>query len=108
MKTPKASDWLRLKKAVRYILKKPYVKRIFKEQYLEDLGVVAWSDSDWAGDLKTRRSTSGSVIKLGSHAILVKGASQKVVALSSCESEYYAMCRTATLAEFVRGILMFW
>lgn len=108
MKAPKMNDWLKLKKAVRYLLANPYMKRIFKAQYLEDVVVSAWSGSDWAGDLKTRRSVSGSVIKLGNHTLLVKGASQKVVALSSAESEYYGMCRATTLAEFVRGILNFW
>lgn len=38
----------------------------------------------------------------------MKGASQKIVALSSCESEFYGMCRTATHAELVRGIMAFW
>ena len=108
MKNPKMVDWLRLKKAVRYLIKQPYLKRIFKLQNKKDLRVEAWSDSDWAGDLKTRRSTTGSVVKVGTHTVLVKGASQKVVALSSSESEFYAMCRTSTLAEFVRGILLFW
>ena len=108
MKGPKLGDWQRLKKVVRYLINKPYMKRIFKEQWLETAVVNAWSDSDWAGNLRTRRSTTGSVVKIGHHTILVKGASQKVVALSSAESEYYGMCRTATLAEFVRGILVFW
>lgn len=87
MKAPKMADWQRLKKAVRYLVKEPYLKRIFREQPIEDFNVVALSDSDWAGDLRTRRSTTGSVLKLGSHTILVKGATQKVVALSSCESD---------------------
>ena len=108
MKGPKMNDWLRLKKVARYLLKYPYLKRIFYKQTLENAGVIAYSDSDWAGDLKTRRSTSGSVIKFGDHTLLVKGSSQKVVALSSSESEYYAMARTATLSEFVRGIFDFW
>eukprot|EP00435_Cladocopium_sp_Y103_P034158 s1161_g8.t1 len=108
MKSPKMVDWLRLKKAVRYLVKQPYLKRVFKMQSRKDMRVEAWSDSDWAGDLKTRRSTTGSVVKVGTHTVLVKGASQKVVALSSSESEFYAMCRTSTLAEFVRGILLFW
>eukprot|EP00435_Cladocopium_sp_Y103_P068786 s76_g32.t1 len=108
MKSPKMNDWLRLKKVVRYLLKFPYMKRVFYKQTLENAGVTAYSDSDWAGDLRTRRSTSGSVIKWGSHTLLVKGSSQKVVALSSSESEYYAMARTATLSEFVRGIFEFW
>ena len=108
MKQPKPNDWLRLKKVARYLLRYPYKKRVFREQPREDQRVLAWSDSDCAGDLKTRRSTSGSVVKIGGHTILVKGTSQKVIALSSAESEYYGMCRTATLAEFVRGVLVFW
>ena len=108
MQAPKMNDMLRLKRAVRYLVKYPYMKRVFKEQHQKDLQVVALSDSDWAGDLRSRRSTSGSVVKVGQHTVLVKGASQKVVALSSAESEYYAMCRTAVLAEFIRGILLFW
>lgn len=108
MKSPKMNDWLKLKKVVRYLLKFPYMKRTFQKQTLENAAVISYSDSDWAGDLKTRRSTSGSVVKWGSHTLLVKGSSQKVVALSSSESEYYAMTRTATLAEFIRGIFDFW
>ena len=108
MKSPKMNGWLKLKKVVRYLLKFPYMKRIFHKQTLENAAVISYSDSDWAGDLKTRRSTSGSVVKWGSHTLLVKGSSRKVVALSSSESEYYAMTRTATLAEFVRGIFEFW
>ena len=108
MKQPKPNDWLRLKKVARYLLKYPYMKRVFREQHAEDRQVLAWSDSDWAGDLKTRRSTSGSVVKIGGHTVLVKGTSQKIIALSSAESEYYGMCRTTTLAEFVRGVLAFW
>ena len=44
----------------------------------------------------------------GMNVVLVKCTTQKVVALSSAESEYYAMCRTATQAEFVKGIVFFW
>ena len=108
MSKPKMNDLLRLKKVVRYLVSYPYMKRTFQRQIMEKMTVGAWSDSDWAGELKTRRSTTGTVLKIGAHTILTKGTSQKVVALSSCESEYYAMCRTATLAEYVRGTLEFW
>ena len=108
MKGPKANDWARLKRAVRYLIKVRYMKRVFKRQEDHERRVIAFSDSDWAGEIKTRRSTTGSVVKLGGHTLLAKCATQKVVALSSAESEFYGMCRTATLAEFVRGILEFW
>ena len=63
MKTPKMVDWQRLKKAVRYLVREPYLKRVFHEQPVEDYQVVALSDSDWAGDLRSRRSTTGTVVK---------------------------------------------
>ena len=64
MKNPEMVDWLRLKKAVRYLVRQPYLKRVFKLQNKKDLCVEAWSDSDWAGDIRTRRSTTGSLVKV--------------------------------------------
>ena len=107
MKNPKRGDWLRLKKVARYLLKYPYMKRTFLEQRPE-VDVLAWSDSDWSGDLRTRRSTTGSVVKIGHRTVLIRAAGQKVVALSSAESEFYGMCRTTTHAEFIRGVINFW
>ena len=107
MKTPRASDWARLKKVARYLLKHPYMKRVFYAQS-NVAPIVAYSDSDWAGNIRTRRSTTGSVICHGNNVLLVKCSTQKVVALSSAEGEYYAMCRTATLAEFIRNVMSFW
>ena len=57
MKNPRLGDWGRLKKVVRYLVKHPYMKRVFYPQE-EDVGIEAFSGSDWAGDLRTRRSTS--------------------------------------------------
>ncbi|CAJ1460397.1 unnamed protein product, partial [Effrenium voratum] len=57
---------------------------------------------------RTRRSTTGSVVKIGHHTVLIRAAGQKVVALSSAESEFYGMCRTTTHAEFIRGVINFW
>lgn len=107
MKTPRLSDWMRLKKVARYLVKVPYMKRVFKMQDPEKLHVNVMTDSDWAGDLRTRRSTSGAVIRIGSHVVQIKCASQKVVALSSMESEY-SMCRGVTEAVFIRSVVDFW
>ena len=97
-------DWQKLKKAVKY----PYMKRVYKTQYQDELEIMALSDSDWAGDAATRRRTTGSVGKQGQRTLIIKGTTQRAVALSSCESKYYATCRTATLAEFLRGVAEFW
>ncbi|CAJ1410911.1 unnamed protein product [Effrenium voratum] len=97
------NDWLRLKRAVRYLVKHPYLKKVFYEQDLAVPQIVAWS-----GDPVTRRSTTGTVVKNGEHTLMVKATTQKVVALCSTEAEYYGMCRTATLGEFMRGVAEFW
>ena len=45
------------------------------------------TDSDWAGDERTRKSTSGGTLKLGSHTIQHWCKAQSNIALSSGEAE---------------------
>ena len=52
--------------------------------------LVAYVDSDWAGDPETRRSTTGFVILLNGTAISWKSKRQSVIALSSAEAELVA------------------
>lgn len=52
------------------------------------LTLNCFSDSDYAGDRNTRRSTSGYVLMLGSGAISWCSQLQKCVALSTTEAEY--------------------
>jgi hypothetical protein len=49
-----------------------------------------YTDSDWAGCRKTRRSTSGGVVMVGRHVVKTWSRTQKVVALSSGEAEMIA------------------
>ena len=44
-----------------------------------------FSDSDWAGCLRTRRSTSGGLVMVGWHPLRTWPSTQKVVATSSAE-----------------------
>ena len=50
-----------------------------------------YCDSDWGGDLSTRKSTTGYLFRFGTSAISWSSALQKTVALSSCEAEYMAL-----------------
>jgi hypothetical protein len=56
----------------------------------KDAKLIGFSDSDHAGDIDTRRSTSGVLYFLGKNVITWQSQKQKVVALSSCEAEYIA------------------
>ena len=63
------------------------------------------SDADWAGDINTRKSTSGYIFKLGSATISWKSKRQSVVALSSTEAEYVALCSATQEVVWLRRLL---
>ena len=58
--------------------------------------VTAFSDTDHAGCLKTRKSTSCSMMFLGKHMAKSSATTQAVLALSSGESEFYGGVKTAS------------
>lgn len=70
---------------------------------LQDL--IGYTDSDWAGDHDTRRSTSGYIYNLGSGAISWSSKRQATVALSTCEAEYIGQTQAAKEAIWLRGLL---
>jgi hypothetical protein len=57
--------------------------------------LLGYSDSDYAGDVEDRRSTSGAVYFLGRSLVTWSSQKQKIVALSSCEAEYVAAAAAA-------------
>ena len=68
---------------------------MYKKLNTPDTELVGFSDSDLAGDVDDRKSTSGSVFLLGSNLVTWVSQKQKVVALSSCEAEYIASASAA-------------
>ena len=55
------------------------------------LNCSGYSDSDWAGDSKDRKSTSGYCFKISGGVISWKSNKQNCVALSTAEAEYVAL-----------------
>ena len=107
MKEPTQSDWLDLKRMGRYLKGKPRVVIKFKPQkYFKDITV--YTDSDHAGCLKTRRSTSGTIVMLGNHCVKGSSAMQSTIALSSGESEYYGIVKAAAIGLQMRALLADW
>ena len=90
------------------------VKRIFR--YLngtKDYGLLyskgemklkGYSDSDYAGDLDTRRSTTGYAFQLGGNTITWNSKRQQTVALSTTEAEYMALCQTGKEAIWIQKL----
>ncbi len=71
----------------------------------EKLLVEGYSDSDWAGDLKSRKSTSGFIFMLNSGPVSWCSKRQPTVALSSTEAEYIALTLAAKEATWIRLLL---
>jgi hypothetical protein len=88
MESLNSEHWCAIKRILRYVagttkLGCRYVKGRSNE-------LLSYTDSDHAGDLEKRKSTSGAVFFLGGNIITWSSQKQKVVSLSSCESEYIA------------------
>lgn len=65
----------------------------------------AYSDADYAGDVDSRRSTTGYVFMFGGGAISWCSERQKSVSLSTTESEYMAASQCVKEMVWLRGIL---
>lgn len=92
---PTSHSIVKLKRLVRYIVHKPRVVWLFNyESESEHLDV--FSDTDFGGCTRTRRSTSGGVARLGSHVIKAWSKTQATVALSSAEAELTGICAAAS------------
>jgi hypothetical protein len=71
----------------------------------KNLELEVYSDSDFAGDLTTSKSTTGSLIKLAGAPILWKSQLQKEVTLSSTEAEYVALSETVREVCWLKNLL---
>ncbi len=70
-----------------------------------DGGVMAYTDSDYAGDAEDRKSTSGYVFLMSSGAIAWSSKKQPIVTLSTTEAEFVAAAGCASQAIWMRRIL---
>ncbi|XP_059669132.1 uncharacterized mitochondrial protein AtMg00810-like [Cornus florida] len=67
--------------------------------------LVGYSDSDWAGDLDDRKSTSDYCFFMGNVAFTWCSKKQPIVTLSTCEAEYVASTSCVCQAIWLRNLL---
>jgi hypothetical protein len=67
--------------------------------------IDTYSDTDWAGCVKTRKSTSGGCTLLGRHLIKSWSSTQASVSLSSGESEFYGVVKAAGVSLGYQALL---
>ena len=69
---------------------------------------TGYNDSDWAGDRKTGKSTSGGIVMLGGHLIKSWSRTQDAVTLSSAEAELVAFGKLAMETLDIRSMCREW
>lgn len=80
-----------VKRVIRYLIntKDLYIK------YGESSDLIGYSDSDFASDVDTRKSTTGYIFKMNGGPITWSSQKQKTIALSTTEAEFVAACESA-------------
>ena len=105
MHNPGKGHWQAVKWILRYIQKTVDVGLLFKQDNTLGKGVIGYVDSDYAGDLDKRRSTTGYVFTLAGGPISWKSTLQSTVALSTTEAEYMAVTEAVKEAIWLQGMV---
>ncbi|GAV69053.1 hypothetical protein CFOL_v3_12554 [Cephalotus follicularis] len=72
---------------------------------VEDLQLVGFTDSDFAGCQDDRKSTSGYVFMMAGGAVSCKSAKQTLIASLTMQAEFVACYRVATQAVWFRNFM---
>ena len=105
MANPGPEHWSGVKRVLRYIKGTLDQGLKFESSSDCDINLHGYADADWAGDATTRKSTSGYMFSLAGATVSWKSKRQTVVALSSTEAEYIALCLAAQEAIWLRSLL---
>jgi hypothetical protein len=103
---PGLDHWRAAKKVMRYLQgTKDYMLMYRRTNNLE---VIGYSDSDFAGCIDSRKSTSGYIFLMAGGAVLWRSAKQTLTATSTMEAEFVS-CFEATshgiwLKSFISGL----
>ncbi|XP_056158421.1 secreted RxLR effector protein 161-like [Syzygium oleosum] len=103
MESPTEKHLEATKRILRYLKGTSSLGLFYKKGERSDL--LGFTDSDYAGDMDDRKSTSGYVFMLGSGAVSWCSKKQPIVTLSTTEAEFVAATSSACQAIWLRKIL---
>lgn len=105
MANPRLSHWLAAKRILRYLRGTVELGILYRRDESSRLRLMAFTDSDYAGDVDDRRSTSGFVFLMASGAVSWASKKQPVVALSTTKAEYIAASLCSCQCVWLRRVL---
>ena len=95
------------KHLTRYLLKPREYGLFFTQSWNDSDDLVIWSDPDWAGDKKARKSRTAAHLMWGGCLLYSYTRRQTVVAQSSAEAELYATASGVSEGILLRKVLEF-
>ena len=105
MHSPGKGHWQAVKWILRYLRGTLDVGLKYERMETMDQYVIGYADSDYAGDLDKRRSTSGYIFTLARGPVSWRSTLQSTVALSTTEAEYMALTEAAKEAVWLRNLV---
>lgn len=102
---PKPAHWTAVRRILSYLKGTAAFGVTYHANVDAPHTLLAYSDSDYAGDTSSRRSTSGYLLLLNGGPISWASRRQQCVSLSTTEAEYVAMCETSKEVTWMRRLL---
>ena len=103
MAKPSQHSWKSLKRLCRYFAGLPRLVYVYRQQTVDTVDI--YTDTDWAGCPRTRKSTSGGCLMLGRHTIKHWSSTQAGVSLSSGEAEFHGVVKGAGMGLGYQALL---
>ncbi|KRZ81709.1 Retrovirus-related Pol polyprotein from transposon TNT 1-94 [Trichinella sp. T8] len=113
---PGLTHWKAVKQIFRYIKGTEDLKPVYCSNLKRDkIGIplmenqhqlIAFCDSDWAGDADSRRSTVGYIMTFCNGPMAWSSRVQKTIALSTVEAEYMALTEGVKEVKWICQLLM--
>ena len=102
---PGHEHWSAAKRILKYLCGTKSIGITFRKTEHQNCILTGNCDSDWAGDVDTRRSTTAYIFRVNGAPVSWSSKLQQTVALSSVEAEYMAASSATQEAIHLRNIL---
>ncbi len=103
MSSPTEVGLVAMKRLGRYLAQQP--RLVFKYPWQRATHIDCYSDTDWAGCPRTRKSTSGGCLMVGQHLLKSWSSTQGPISLSSGEAEFYGVVKASSTALGYQALL---
>ena len=102
---PDRADWQAIKHLAKYIsATEDLCLKWYRDLSASESELKMYVDSDWGGDLNTRRSTTGFIGMYAGAPVCWSSKRQPLVAMSSMEAELIALCAASLMTVYMRGL----